>query len=121
MVGEPFWVSSMGGSVGFLFVCVIEGWFSGWEHGGRHFCWVLGFLVTQTKCMHEGNTKRGGRVSPSQMHVSSTGWLGGIYTTKTCYIMTMMPLPARDILRISRAVGHFIQVGVYKLSTLSDS
>ena len=28
MVWEPFWVSSTGGSVGFLFVCAIEGWFT---------------------------------------------------------------------------------------------
>ena len=47
------------------------------------------------------------------------GW--GIYTPNIYYIMTIMPLPARNILQIFRAVGHFKQVGVYKLSTLSDS
>ena len=47
--------------------------------------------------------------------------VGGIYTHNLCYIMTMIPLPARNILRIFRDEGHFIQVGVYKLSTLSDS
>ena len=47
--------------------------------------------------------------------------VGGIYTPNLCYIMTVMPLPARDNLRIFRAVGHFMQVGVYKLPTLSDS
>jgi len=47
--------------------------------------------------------------------------VGGIYTPNLCYIMTMMPLPAPNILRISWAVGYFIQVGVYKLSILSDS
>jgi len=47
--------------------------------------------------------------------------VGGIYTPNLCYIMTTMPLTARNILRIFRAVGHFIQVGVYKLFTLSDS
>ena len=79
MVREPFWVSSMGGLVGFLFVCSIEGWFSGWEHGGRH-CWVLRFFTTQAKCIHEGGTEQNSRASPSCKHVSSTGWLGGIYT-----------------------------------------
>jgi hypothetical protein len=34
-----------GGSVVFLFVCAIEGWFTSWEHGGRP-CWVLGFFTT---------------------------------------------------------------------------
>ena len=53
--------------------------------------------------------------------MSSTNMLGGIYTPNLCYIMTIMSLPARNILRIFQAVGHFIQVGVYKLSTLSDS
>ena len=57
--------------------------------------------------MHEGNTKRGGRVSPSQMHVSSTCWLGGIYIPNLYYIMTLMPLPVQNILRIFWAVGHF--------------
>ena len=57
--------------------------------------------------MHEGNTKRGGRVSLSQMHVSSTCWLGGIYTPNLHYIMTSMPLLVRNILRIFWAVGHF--------------
>ena len=51
-VREPFWVSSMGGSVVFLFGGAIEGWFTSWEHGGRP-CWVLGFLTTQSKCIHE--------------------------------------------------------------------
>ena len=47
--------------------------------------------------------------------------VGCIYTPNLCYIMTIMPLRARDIRRIFRAVGHFIQVGMYKLPTLSDS
>jgi len=47
--------------------------------------------------------------------------VGGIYTPNLCYIMTTMPLPAQNILRIFLAVGHFIQVGVYKLFTISDS
>ena len=47
--------------------------------------------------------------------------VGGIYTPNLCYIMTVMPLPSRDNLRIFRAVGLFMQVGVYKLPTLSDS
>ena len=119
-VRESFWVLSMGGSVVFLSVWAIEGWFLSWEHGGRP-CWVLGFLMTQSKCIHEGRTEKSGRVSPSYMHVSRTDWLGGIYTPNLCYIMTIMSLPARNILQIFRAVGHFIQVGVYKLSTLSDS
>ena len=42
-------------------------------------------------------------------------------TPNLCYIVTIIPLPARDILRIFQARGHFMQVGVYKLSTLSDS
>ena len=46
--------------------------------------------------------------------------VGGIYTHNLCYIMTMIPLPAQNILRIFRVEGHFIQVGVYKLSILSD-
>ena len=104
---EPFWVSSTGGSVGFLFVCAIEGWFSGWEHGGRH-CWVLRFFAAQAKCIHEGGTEQKSRASPSCKHVSSTGWLGGIYTPNLCYIMTLMPLPTQNILRIFWAVGHFM-------------
>ena len=47
--------------------------------------------------------------------------VGGIYTPNPCYIMITVPLPARNILRIFWDVCHFIQVGVYKLSTLSDS
>ena len=42
------------------------------------------------------------------MHVSITDWLGGIYTPNLYYIMTSMPLPARNILRIFWAVGHFM-------------
>ena len=57
MVREPFRVSSMGGSVGFLFVCAIKGLFLGWEHGGRH-CWVVCFFTTQAKCIHEGGTNK---------------------------------------------------------------
>ena len=106
MVREPFWVSSMRCSVGFLFVCAIEGWFSGWELGGRH-CWVLCFFTTQAKCIHEGGTEQNSRVSPSCKHVSSTGWLWGIYTPNLYYIMTLMPLPVQNILRIFWAVGHF--------------
>ena len=105
-VRESFWVLSMGGSAVFLFVCAIEGWFTSSEHGGRH-CGVLCFFTTQAKCIHEGRIKRGGRVSPSYMHVSSTGWVGGIYTPNLYYIMTSMPLLAQNILRIFRAVGHF--------------
>ena len=63
MVREPFWVSSTRGSVGFLFVCAIEGCFSGWEHGGR-YCWVRHFFTTQAKCIHEGGTKQNSRISP---------------------------------------------------------
>ena len=55
-VRESFWVLSMGGSVVFLSVWAIEGWFLSWEHGGRP-CWVLGLLVAQTRCMHEGNSQ----------------------------------------------------------------
>ena len=47
--------------------------------------------------------------------------VGGIYTPNLCYIMTIMPSLIRNIRGIFRAKGHFIQVGVYKLSTLSDS
>ena len=54
-------------------------------------------------------------------HVSSTDWLGCIYTHNLCYIMTIIPLPTRKIRGILRVEGHFIHVGVYKLSTLSDS
>jgi len=75
--------------------------------GTHDACWVLRFFTTQAKCIHEGRIKRGGRVSPSYMHVSSTGWVGGIYTPNLYYIMTSMPLPAQNILRIFRAVGHF--------------
>ena len=79
MVREPFWVSSTTGSLGFLFVCAIEGWFSSWEHSGRH-CWVFRFFTAQAKCIHEGGTEQNSRVSPSCKHVSSSGWLGDIYT-----------------------------------------
>lgn len=106
MVRESCWASPTGGFVAFLFICAIEGWFTSWEHGGRH-CWILRFLSTQEKYIHEGRIKRGGRASPSNMHVSSTGWLGGIYTPNLYYIMTKIPLPVQNILRISRAVGHF--------------
>ena len=79
MVREPFWVSSTRCSVGFLFVCAIEGCFSGWEHGGR-YCWVRHFFTTQAKCIHEDGTKQNSRVPPPCKHMSSTGWFGGIYT-----------------------------------------
>ena len=45
--------------------------------GTHDACWVLRFFTTQAKYIHEGRIKRGGRVLPSYMHVSSTGWLGG--------------------------------------------
>ena len=90
-----------GGSVAFLFVCASKGWFTSSEHGVRH-CGVLCFFTTQAKCIHKGRIKRGGRVSPSYMHVSSTGWLGGIYTPNLYYTMASIPLPAQNILRIFR-------------------
>ena len=77
-----------------------------WDNSGRH-CWVLRFFTTQAKCIHEGGTEQSSRVSPSCLHVSSTGWLGGIYTPNPYYIMTSMPLLVRNILQIFRAVGHF--------------
>ena len=52
-VRESFWLSFAGESVGFLLCGAIGGWFQSWEHGGRP-CWVLGFLTTQSKCIHEG-------------------------------------------------------------------
>ena len=70
-------------------------------------CGVLCFFTTQAKCIHEGRIKQGGRVSPSYMHVSSTGWLGGFYNPNLYYTMASIPLPAQNILRIFRAVGHF--------------
>ena len=39
--------------------------------------------------------------------MSSTGWLGGIYTPNLCYIMTSISSPAQNILRIFRSDGLF--------------
>ena len=72
-----------------------------------NMCWVLRFFTTQAKCIHEGGTEQNSRVSPSCKHVSSSGWLGGIYTPNLYYIITSMPLPAQNIRNIFRAVGHF--------------
>ena len=33
--------------------------------------------------------------------------VGGIYTPNLCYIMTLMPLPTQNILRLFWAIGHF--------------
>jgi len=63
-----------------------------------NMCLVLRFFTTQAKCIHEGGTEQNSRVSPSCKHVSSTGWLGGIYNPNLCYIMTLMPLPTQNIL-----------------------
>ena len=68
-------------------------------------CWVLCLFTTQAKCIHEGGTEQNNRVSPLCKHVSSIGWLGGIYTPNLYYIMTLMPLPIQNIL--FWAVGHF--------------
>ena len=72
-----------------------------------NMCLVLRFFTTQAKCIHEGGTEQNSRVSPSCKHVSSSGWLGGIYTPNLYYIMTSMPLPAQNIRNIFWAVGHF--------------
>jgi len=43
--------------------------------------------------------------------MSSTNMLGGIYTPNLCYIMTIMPLPARNILgRKSFHTGWSVQI-----------
>ena len=39
--------------------------------------------------------------------MSSTGWLGGIYTPNLCYIVTVIPLPTQNIPRIFWAGGLF--------------
>ena len=44
---------------------------------------------------------------PHVKHVSSTGWLWGIYTPNLCYIMTSISSPAQNILRIFRSDDLF--------------
>ena len=85
---------------------------------------IVGFLASLRPNQNAYTKVEQSKVAEFRPHIYARAQyrlVGGIYTPNPCYIMTTVLLLARNIPRIFRALGHFIQVGVYKLSTLSDS
>ena len=79
------------------------------------YCWsVLGSrLLYNPNKMHTRRWYKGRWQSFTLIYARVQYRLvGGIYTPNLCYIMTSMPLPTRNILRIFRVVGHFTSCNV---------